>query len=196
MSKQNYTDAEIVEAIKSGGKNREKAIAQLYNDKGLKYGIAKIIRNNKGSSEDAEEVFQEGIIILHRNVRSGKYQPEGSLKSYLISICRLHWMNLLRKKSKISLTDDQRTFDEPDLETPEILVESEERKNTLHIILEKQGERCREILKMWQLSHSMEEIAEAMGLSSALMARKAKYRCMKALTEFLKERPDLAAALR
>lgn len=197
--KQAYkTDEELVAAIQRGGTHRERAFEKLYNDVDLKNGVIRMTLKNSGTAADGIEVFQEGIIILYRNVREGKYSPDKPLRNYLFGICRFYWNNLRNKNQKISLNEeDQKSFEKlKDEIDPASLFENEEMKKTIAQILEKQGDRCRKVLRMWMSSFSMKEIAEATGLKNDTQARKSKGRCWKNLVDYLKEQPELIASLK
>lgn len=190
------TDSELVEAIKTGGSKRQRAIAVIYKDKSFSQQVIQFVQKNSGNLQDGQDIFHEGIIVLDRNIRNGKFQLESSLKAYLFSSCRFLWMNQIRKKRKIDLTEDVKIMDEVDDKNPETIFTNDEKKNILQQVVGQLSERCQKILELWKLSYSMEEIAEKMGFSSAAMARKNKYRCHKSLMDFLTKHPELAALLK
>ena len=55
--------------------------------------------------------------------------------------------------------------------------------------------KLQQILELWKLSYSMEEIAETLGFSSPDMARKAKYRCHVSLLEIIRNNPHVEQLL-
>ena len=132
-------------------------------------------------------MYHEGIIVLDRNIREGKFRGESPVKGYLYSICRFLWMNQMRKLAHTKTVAEVPIENETDLETPEIQLIAQERKDMLNRLLGELGERCQRILELWKLSYSMEEIAETVGFSSPDMARKAKYRCHLSLLEVVKK---------
>jgi RNA polymerase sigma factor (sigma-70 family) len=190
-------DAAIVQAIKSGGAQRQRAIRFLYkvNQDTLQKVVA-YVRNNSGNEQDGQDMFHEGIIVMDRNIREGKFRGESSLAGYLYSICRFLWMNQVRKQGRTDLRDDNSTMDQPEMENPESLSVQEEKKKVLNNVLQQLGDRCQKILELWKLSYSMQEIAEKMGFSSAAMATKNKYKCHKKLMDFLKAHPQVMEFLR
>ena len=187
----NWTEEQLLTAISGGGVSRETALRAIYKDAELKRMVIAFVRNRQGNTEDGQDMFHEGIIVLDRNVREGKFRGESPLKGYLYSICRFLWMNQLRKRAKTSPVADTALFEKPDETTPEIALITEERKTILNQLLEQLGERCRSILELWKLSYSMEEIAEKLDFSSAAMARKAKYRCHLSLLELVQKNKGL-----
>lgn len=182
-------DRELMEAILAGGAKRQKAIGEIYHDKELQGKVIRFVQQNKGNFQDGQDAFHEGIIVLDANIRNGKFRGESSLKGYLFSICRLVWMNQLRKKARVEFREDTLKFDQPTEGNPEIELMGEEKQSLLRHILTQLGDRCKKILELWQLSYSMEEIAEQMDLASAELARKHKYRCHQSLMELLKAQP-------
>ena len=191
-----YSDNELLTFIKTGGTKRQRALRQLYTNADLKSKIVRFVQNNSGNFQDGQDMFQEGLIVLDRNIREDKFRGETSLQGYLYSICRFLWMNQIRKNAKINLTDDHSTMDEVEYTTPEVSVIDDQRKALLRQVMGQLGERCQKVLELWKMSYSMEEIAQEMGFSSAAMARKNKYRCHKTLMNYLKEHPQLMEQLR
>lgn len=190
-------DEEIIQAIKSGGSVRQQAIRFLYNtNTDLLRKVIRFVKNNSGNEQDGQDMFHEGIIVLDRNIRQEKFRGESSLAGYLFSICRLLWMNQIRKNIKVDLRDDPGTMDKTEHENPELLSLADEKKKLLAEILNQLGERCKKILELWKLSYSMQEIADKMGFSSSAMATKNKYKCHKALMNYLKEQPQLIEQLK
>lgn len=188
-------DTELYNAIRSGGTARRKAIAELYGLKELKMKVANYVARRGGSRDDGLDIFHEGIIALDRNIRNDKFRSETSIEGYLYSICRFAWNNEWRKRSKQVSREIQDYEVPPDEETPEVVVFSAEKKALLTSALQLLDESCLEILKMWKLSYSMEEIAQARNLSSPAMAKKYRYRCMQKLIKKLKDQPELLKAL-
>ncbi len=190
-------DEAIIQAIKTGGANRQRAIRFLYKtNTELMRKVIGYIKNNSGNEQDGQDMFHEGIIVLDRNIRNDKFRGESSLNGYLFSICRLLWMNQIRKKGKTDLRDDPMTMDQPELADPEKISLAEEKKAILEKVLGQLGERCKQILELWKLSYSMQEIADKLGFSSAAMATKNKYKCHKSLMNFLKGHPQIMDLLK
>ena len=195
MKKPDFTDEQLVSAISSGGQGREMALKAIYEDKDLKRMVAAFVRNHQGDATDGQDMFHEGMIVLDRNIREGKFRGEAPLKGYLYSICRFLWMNQLRKLAHTSTVAEMPLTTETDTLTPEVTLITEERKDLLNRLLNELGERCRQILELWKLSYSMEEIAESLGFSSSDMARKAKYRCHVSLLEIIQKNPHVEQLL-
>lgn len=184
-----FSDQDLVAAIKKGGSSRQEAIRFVYDKADLRGKVVHFVRRNQGNDADGHDMFHEGIIVLDRNIREDKFRGESSVEGYLYSICRFLWQNQRRKKARVDLKEDATQMDQVESNNPEVELISDEKKNILRRALEQLGERCKQILELWQLSYSMEEIATEMNFSSAQMARKNKYRCQQSLLKFFKEQP-------
>ncbi len=196
MQTSQWTDDQFLAAINSGGQNRQAALRAIYNDNELKRKVIQFVRNRQGNAEDGQDMFHEGIIVLDRNIREGRFRGEAPLKGYLYSICRFLWMNQVRKQAHTTQGAETVLANEPDEYTPEITMIAQERKDLLNSLLGQLGERCQRILELWKLSYSMEEIAASLGFSSADMARKAKYRCHVSLVELVQQNPEMQKVLK
>ncbi len=190
------TDSQLIEAIKAGGTSRLRAIRYIYIDWGLRSKIIQLVRSYGGNQQDGEDIYHEGLIVLDRNIRQDKFRGDSAIKSYLYSICRLLWMNQIRKNAKINLTADHQTMDQDNWESPEAVYLSDERRNLLATALSQLNERCKRILELWKLSYSMEEIARELDLSNATIAKKNRYRCHKRLIKILEEQPTFTKSLK
>ena len=189
-------DKTLIKAIKSGSHLRERALKEIYTNSKFKSKVKQIILSNSGNLQDAEDMIQEGIIVLDKNIRNDKFKGESSIDIYLTSICKFLWMNQIRKNSKVNLSDDFKTLDLVAMEHPGTVLLDNEKSQILNVLLESLGKRCKRVLSLWKLSYSMPEIAEIVGLSSEGMARKTKYNCMKKLKEAVVANPRISTLLK
>ncbi|MBO9730253.1 MAG: sigma-70 family RNA polymerase sigma factor [Chitinophaga sp.] len=67
--------------------------------------ITSYITHNHGTSHDAEDIFQEAIIVLLQKIRQPDFQLTASLKTYLFSIARNLWLKRLRDNKLLPVTD-------------------------------------------------------------------------------------------
>ncbi|MCB0669388.1 MAG: sigma-70 family RNA polymerase sigma factor [Saprospiraceae bacterium] len=189
-------ESSLLEDIKNGGMKRQQAIATIYRDNQLKNQVVGFVRNNSGSSEEGVDIYHEGIIALDDNIRKDKYRGDGNLKAYLYSICRFLWLNRLKKNKRVVYTEDENTLDQVNVDTPETLSLEDEQKKILNELLSRLGDKCQQILEMWKLSYSMEEIAEKVGLDNAGIARRQRYNCYQKLLGIIDAEPAIKNILK
>lgn len=184
-----WTGEQIVNAIIEGGTSRDLAIKHLYIELDWQHLAINHALNNNGTPEEADDLAQNAIISLDRNIRERKFGGDSSLKTYFFSIVKLQWLKTLRDRKTTSsiVTIDNKLVENHTVEDYYI---KKEKKALFAQLTGQMGKRCQKILTLWQLDYSMEEIAKQSGLSSADMAKKEAYRCRKRLKKFLSENPS------
>jgi RNA polymerase sigma factor (sigma-70 family) len=157
--------------------NNRQAIETIYKEN---YAMVQnLILNNSGTSDDAKDVFQEAMIVLYEKVRSGTFELNCQIKTYVYSVCRRLWLKRLNQLQKIT----------PEIQSLEELVaieeemETHEQRNNDFVLMEKAmqhlGEPCKSLLEAYYLQKkSMVEIANNFGYTNADNAKNQKYKCL------------------
>ena len=176
-------DHQIIELIRS---NREdKALTILYKHFSM---VRKNIISNGGRRQDAEDVFQEALIILCRKAREPEFKLTSQLSTYLFGISRFIWKDELRKRKHIVLADVENGREDPHEREFKDLVEQEHEAELAEKILSDMGERCRELLFLfYQTGLKLKDIASKMGYNSENTAKNQKYKCLEGAKNRLKE---------
>lgn len=189
MKEELNSDIDIVNQLRGTARERASALKTLYLDKQLKSYIIGFVRRNGGNNQDGEDVFQDAIIVLDRRVRQDGYQGLGSIRGYLQGIAKKLWLRKRQQWNDRTEELNAQIQEEEVEESPETHLIAEERVALIRTILEKIGDRCKEILSMYKLKYSMEEIAGAMGLATPAVAKNEAYRCRQKFRVFVKENP-------
>jgi RNA polymerase sigma factor (sigma-70 family) len=157
--------------------NNRQAVETIYKEN---YAMVQnLILNNNGTSDDAKDVFQEAMIVLYEKVRSGSFELNCQIKTYVYSVCRRVWLKRLNQLQKIT----------PEIQNLEELVaieeemEVHEQRNNDFVLMEKAmqhlGEPCKSLLEAYYLQKkSMVEIANNFGYTNADNAKNQKYKCL------------------
>jgi len=158
-------------------KSDKKAVETIYKEN---YNMVQtlIIRNN-GSSEDAKDIFQEAMIVLYEKVRSGTFELNCQIKTYVFSVCRRLWLKRLQQVNRYTTEVDGIQ----DVILVEEEMEAHERRNTEFQLMEKSiknlGEPCKSLLEAYYLQQkTMQEIASNFGYTNADNAKNQKYKCL------------------
>ena len=61
-----------------------------------------LIINNNGSADDAKDIFQEAMIVLYEKARSGTFELNCQIKTYVYSVCRRLWLKRLQQANRYS----------------------------------------------------------------------------------------------
>ncbi len=186
------TDQTILGAILGSQLEREQVFGYLYLHSGWKEKAVKFVVLEGGDSSTGEDIFQEALILLDRNIRENKFQNHSSLQTYFMGIVRQYWFNQQRKKRPMALSPEMKQLDEQDLER-EVL--RKEREHIIQVVMQTIGDHCKKVLSLYKLSLSNEEIARELGLSSPEMAKKYTYRCREKFKAFIEKHPVIKELL-
>jgi RNA polymerase sigma factor (sigma-70 family) len=164
---------EIINDLK-GESNR--AFGDLYKNY---FGLVQhyIIRNN-GSAEDAQDVFQEAMIVLVEKLRQDNFQLTASLKTYIMAISKYMWLNKLRNGFRVTEFTDLHSnsfFEEINLS-----IEQEKTyRDKLQAYMTKITGHCNRLLHdMFFKKKPIEQIQEEYGYSSKHNAQNQKHKCI------------------
>lgn len=139
--------------------------------------IANFIKQNSGSAQDAEDIFQETIIVLLNKVRQPEFVLTASLKTYLFAIAKNCWLKKLRNDKQVVIAADDQTI----VEIQDLLPEQEENANKVKVVtwLQKITAHCQRILKaIFYLNEPMDNLMIKMGWKNKHTATNQKYKCI------------------
>jgi RNA polymerase sigma factor (sigma-70 family) len=158
-------------------KNDKKAVETIYKDN---YGMVQsLIINNNGSADDARDVFQEAMIVLYEKARSGTFELQCQIKTYIYSVSRRLWLKKLQQSRRF--TSD---FGDPDSVVPVEEDLDEHRKRDQEFGMMNKailglGEPCKSLLEAFYIQKkNMQEIADGFGYTNAENAKTQKYKCL------------------
>ncbi len=158
-------------------RNDKRSVETIYRDN---YNVIQsLIINNNGSSDDAKDVFQEAMIVLYEKARSGNFELNCQIRTYVYSVCRRLWLKRLQQTSRYT----------GDLHHIEAVVpvdddiEEHSRRDSEFEMMEKAigslGEPCKSLLEAYYLQKkNMQEIAASFGYTNAENAKNQKYKCL------------------
>jgi len=155
----------------------KKAIEIIYREN---YNMVRsLIINNSGSTDDAKDIFQEAMIVLYEKVRSGTFELNCLIKTYVYSVSRRLWLKRLQQLNRYVPTVENLQDTVPVEED----VEENERINSEFLVMDKAisslGEPCKSLLEAYYLNKkSMQEIALFFGYTNSENAKNQKYKCL------------------
>jgi RNA polymerase sigma factor (sigma-70 family) len=189
------TDNNLIEALRSDA-NPDEAIRHLYRSH---YNMtAAYIRQNSGSNEDAEDIFQEVILVFIEVLKRDKFRGESSISSFLYALTRNIWLNELKKRGKSKLRDEifEKGKDRTDTDVSHLMV-NRELKSQLMQLVDKLGETCKKILLAFYFENkTMFEILQQLDYENEQVVRNKKYKCLKQLEQMMTAQPALAKNLK
>lgn len=93
-------DIALLDQLRS---NEQAAYLKLYRD--YYPDLARFILRNSGNRQDAEDMFQETLLVLIHKIRVENFQLQSELKTFLFAVNRNQWLKKLRSRH-IQLTPE------------------------------------------------------------------------------------------
>jgi RNA polymerase sigma factor (sigma-70 family) len=181
-----YTD----EAIIDGLKERDSGIIR-YVYKEYYPTIKFLITTNSGTETDAEDVFQDALIVLFKKIARKDLILTSSFKTFLYSICRNLWLQRLDRRvfsnEFLEMEDLSELQDNLYLEQPE---EEHEKYRLFQQHFLKLSEDCQKVLQLFLGKTSLKEIAEIMGFKTEKYAKTRKFMCKEKLKNSIINDPN------
>jgi RNA polymerase sigma factor (sigma-70 family) len=162
------TESTLLNGLKN---HEEKAIYEVYN--GYYPSVEKYVLMNSGSSQDAEDIFQDAVMVLLNYVAKDNFILTCSVKTLVFAIARRLWLKQLRYRSR------SETLLEIDIEQQDFIthweeVESSERKyDSIPQVLSRISVHCSGLLKQLFLTGKIPE-----HYKNNHTLRNQKYKCL------------------
>lgn len=180
-----FSVAEIIEGIRT----RDNTVLQFIYKKYYPT-VHHFILSNQGSSDDAQDIFQESVIVIYRKIKDEEhFMVSSSFKTFLYSVSRHLWLKQLRAKryEEKKINDQQRYVE---LKEEPFRIENEDLRMSLY---QKHFKNlpvdCQKILKLSVNNISQKEIADNLGFSSENYIKKRKHYCKEYLIKSIKADP-------
>jgi RNA polymerase sigma factor (sigma-70 family) len=179
-----YSNQELLNGIL-----RNDSIVLQYIYKNFYYKINSFIKKNSGDDDDANDVFQEAIIIIYRKLKANELLLDCSFETYLYSVCRFLWLKQLekRKAEKEKIQDNHEYDDNIYDDAFEKTVDLNERYRLYQKHFANLGKDCQKILQMFFDKVPLKHIAQIMGFKGEKYAKKRKYKCKEYLIKSIKQ---------
>jgi len=169
-----YSEEDILKGIYDGDKEVLKYVYDQYFPT-----IQVLIYRNSGKDEDAEDIFQDTLMIIYQKVKEDDLKLECSFKTFFYSISRNLWLQRL-EKNKISgnpYTDIENFIDLSDEFLYEIFDEENEKINLLQKHFLNLSDDCKKVLRLFLKKLTLKEIQEIMGFTTLKYTKTRKFLC-------------------
>lgn len=173
---------QLIEAIKA---NDELIMQKFYLDNFIQ--VKKFVLHNKGSIEEAKDIYQEAYLSVWRNIKMDRFNPkhDGALEAYLFRIARNKWLDHLRSLHFKKTTKLESKHDTEEL-SEELDELSLERIRIMKDCFRQLDPSCHKVLSLFYYKKtSLKLIAEEMKWTEAT-AKNNKFRCMEKLRKMMK----------
>jgi RNA polymerase sigma factor (sigma-70 family) len=144
--------------------------------------ISYMVTSNSGSKMDAEDLFQDALVVLYQKISRENLYLTCSFNTYLYSVCRHLWLQKLNRREFKYEFKEIAEIDkfEDDLDFEEQTEESEKYKLfQQHFLRLSQDEQ--KVLRLYMSKTPAKEAASIMGYKSDKYAKFRKYVCKEKL---------------
>ncbi|HNX56364.1 MAG TPA: sigma-70 family RNA polymerase sigma factor [Prolixibacteraceae bacterium] len=180
----NYSGIDLLNGIR-----RNDTIVLQYIYKNFYSNINFFIKKNSGDDDDANDIFQEAIIIIYRKLKTNELVLDCSFETYLYSVCRFLWLKQLdkRKVEKEKIKDNQEYHDDIYDDNLEKVADLNERYRLYQKHFANLGKDCQKVLQLYFDKVPLKNIAQIMGFKSEKYAKKRKFKCKEYLIKSIKQ---------
>jgi RNA polymerase sigma factor (sigma-70 family) len=187
MSIHNEVDAEIINGLRSSGIQRQLSEKKIFEQ--FFYMVSVARSKHKLNEEECFSAYSDTIISLIENIVSGRFEGRSSLKTYVHQIFMNKCVDAVRKKSTNKTVYDSDMIEDLTSQLPD-----KARNVVQHLIdkanridLAKQigqlGEKCRQLLILFEDGYSDKQIAEQMAYNSADVVKTSRLRCLEKIRD-------------
>ncbi len=185
------SDTEIISNLTAGYAERTRQEKKLYEE--YFYFVNEGCRKYNLTHEDSFSAYSDAFLSALLNIVSGRFDGRSSIKTYLFQIFSNKCIDLIRK----STTNKQQVF--KTTEMPELMSQlpdaarnavekmmNQEQRLAVQETLEQIGERCKEVLLLFEEGYTDKEIAEHLKYNNAAVVKTTRLRCLDKLREKVK----------
>ncbi|WP_299189183.1 sigma-70 family RNA polymerase sigma factor [uncultured Aquimarina sp.] len=150
--------------------------------------IKSFIIKNSGTEKDAEDIFQDALVILYQKIKNDSLVLDYSIHTYFYGISKNIWMRRLSKLKKVSCCG--RINDLVSDTNFSIIdnIEQRDRESLYRKYLLNLNCKCKDLLFLFFDGKSMKEIAQLTNYTEGYV-RKRKFECKKHLMELIAKDP-------
>jgi len=186
LNQASYTDIELLEGLSKGDSNAIEAFYNQYQRIWMKW-----VLSHGGMESDADDVFQEAMLVIYEKSKSVEFCLTCRLSTYLFAVCKRMWYRKLERNSRVNLKedwDDNNYRQDSSTEDLDNFLEKEQQFDQLSEALQKLGAPCSELLKGFYMEQkSMQDLAKAFNYTNSENAKTQKYKCLNRLRKLFFE---------
>jgi RNA polymerase sigma factor (sigma-70 family) len=148
-----------------------------------------LIRSNNGNEDDAKDIFQDAMMVLHYKISIEKIEFTCSPKTFLYAVSKNLWMKELGRRSKqlyIPVEDLEYVLNDE-------VTENKEDQKLLKLYyrhFKELSNECKKILHLHLKNLSVQEITRRLGFKSDAYTMDRKYRCKQRLIQKIEANPQ------
>lgn len=171
-----HADHQYIEALRKGDFS---ILTEIYQSHAAT--VSRWVQQNSGSIDEAQDVFQEGIIALHQKANDPNFILSCPIGALLFRICQNKWLYALRKKrreTEVRKLEVRKYDDESALVSNLEAVEEEElRQERLDRTFKQLSELCQQLLRLLMTGVKPAAAAVQLEMTDANTVYRRKHAC-------------------
>lgn len=192
-----YTDQQIMEDIRAGGRAREDVWRHITENWGG-YCCGTAIKRARCDEHEAREAFSIACIGVNNRIQTTTgydFLATASLKTYLTSATiRAAWLVMRRRKNDSG--DEENNRHSEGGEDLNNWFRQKDCREILEKALANIGERCKKILVLFNDGFGMKEIMKEMNFGTEDVAKTEKWQCQERFKVYLRTNPHIKDLLK
>jgi RNA polymerase sigma factor (sigma-70 family) len=153
-----------------------KAFSLMYSD--FLAPITRFVLANSGTKKDAEDLFQDTMIVFVEKVRNDHFRLSSSVGTYVMAISKNLWYKKLRDQNRLLSFDELHTK-EYFSELSDCIEQEKEYKGLLQKYLHKASDHCKMLIyEIYFANKTPEQIQEEYGYTTKHNFANQKYKCI------------------
>ena len=177
MKRKFTSDESVIQGILCSD---ERALSHLYHEYAAM--VSHLVITNSGSKDDADDIFQDTIIVIYEKIKSGTFVLNCSLKTYIYSVSRNLWLYKLRQTARDSKLEESFMVAPVDDMDVDNFYEENNKHDKITAYIKHLGESCKKILLLFYYEKlSTKDIAVKLQLAGGDYVKTQKYRCLQKL---------------
>lgn len=177
-----FTDENLINGIADG---KTEAIEWVYDS--IQPMIIKWMIARGAQESIAEDVFQEGMMVLYHQCRKDSFKLTSKVSTYLLAVCKRLWYKQIEQNKRTVL---QESFNDEGALVSDEEINAIEQKEIDFLNLEAAmvmlGSPCKELLEAFYLhGDNMQELATKFNYTNSDTAKTQRYKCMNRLRKIM-----------
>jgi len=151
--------------------------------------VSRFVNNNNGTNDDAQDIFQDTMLVLIEKLRQDNFELTASLKTYVMAIAKHLWLNRLKitsRQTEFTIHNDNQFYEEIDLSIENEKTYWDKLQNYMTFI----SSHCNRLIHdMFFMNKGIEQIQEDYGYSTIHNAQNQKHKCIEQIRK-VKEKDE------
>ncbi|SHI84457.1 RNA polymerase sigma factor [Aquimarina spongiae] len=174
-------DDNYLEGLLSGN---DYVIKQIYEK--IFPSVLSFVRKNKGTYEDAEEIFQDALFQLTVRVKVRRFEIKSTFEGYLFTVCKNLWRKELNNRKKVVRNEGVIELVQEEEKHSSFILE-QERWELFEEKIKQLSENCMKLLREYFNKVPYDVIVEKFNYSSENVAFQRVFKCKKRLKDLIKK---------